>query len=124
MPYAIGSSTSISSALGWLRKEDLVGFDTGGYTGKWSPNGKLAVLHEKELILNQKDTRNILDTIKLIKDISLNAITGKFKSSNVETVTQTPIQQFHIGKLEFPNVRTAKDIEDAIINLPLTIKQG
>ena len=98
-------------------------FDTGGYTGDFS-GGRLAVLHEKELILNQKDTRNILDTIKLIKDISLNAITGKFKSSNTETVTQTPIQQFHIGKLEFPNVRTAKDIEDAIINLPLTIKQG
>ena len=100
-----------------------LGFDTGGYTGDFS-GGRLAVLHEKELILNQKDTRNILDTIKLIKDISLNAITGKFKSSNTETVTQTPIQQFHIGKLEFPNVRTAKDIEDAIINLPLTIKQG
>ena len=98
-------------------------FDTGGYTGDFS-GGRLAVLHEKELILNQKDTRNILDTIKLIKDISLNAITGKFKSSNAETVTQTPIQKFHIGKLEFPNVRTAKDIEDAIINLPLTIKQG
>jgi chromosome segregation ATPase len=26
--------------------------DTGGYTGEWGPEGKLAVLHEKEIVLN------------------------------------------------------------------------
>jgi hypothetical protein len=31
-------------------------FDTGGYTGKWGPEGKLATLHEKELVLNKQDT--------------------------------------------------------------------
>jgi len=36
-------------------------FDTGGYTGAWnSKTGKIAVLHEKELVLNQEDTSNIL----------------------------------------------------------------
>ena len=29
-----------------------IGFKTGGYTGTWGPEGKLAILHEKELILN------------------------------------------------------------------------
>ena len=31
-------------------------YDTGGYTGKWGPEGKLATLHEKELVLNKQDT--------------------------------------------------------------------
>ena len=31
-------------------------YATGGYTGDWGGDGKIAVLHEKELVLNQKDT--------------------------------------------------------------------
>ena len=31
-------------------------FDTGGYTGSWGPEGKLAMLHEKEMVLNKDDT--------------------------------------------------------------------
>jgi hypothetical protein len=31
-------------------------FDTGGYTGVWGPEGKMAFLHEKELVLNASDT--------------------------------------------------------------------
>jgi hypothetical protein len=31
----------------------LVGFDTGGYTGSWGSYGKLAMLHEKEMVLNK-----------------------------------------------------------------------
>jgi len=31
-------------------------FNTGGYTGVWGPEGKLALLHEKELVLNASDT--------------------------------------------------------------------
>ena len=30
----------------------IAGYATGGYTGDWGPEGKLAVLHEKELVLN------------------------------------------------------------------------
>jgi hypothetical protein len=28
------------------------GMATGGYTGEWGPEGKLAILHEKEIVLN------------------------------------------------------------------------
>ena len=38
-------------------------FDTGGYTGAWGQAGKLAVLHEKELVLNKYDTENLLQAI-------------------------------------------------------------
>jgi hypothetical protein len=32
------------------------GFDTGGMTGSWGNSGKLAMLHEEEMVLNKKDT--------------------------------------------------------------------
>jgi peptidoglycan hydrolase-like protein with peptidoglycan-binding domain/DNA repair exonuclease SbcCD ATPase subunit len=35
----------------------LIKFDTGGYTGDWGGSGRLAVLHEKERVLNQSQTR-------------------------------------------------------------------
>ena len=50
-------------------------FDTGGYTGQgWSAKdkaqGKLAILHEKELVLNAKDTDKMLDMIKMVRKLS------------------------------------------------------
>lgn len=39
-------------------------FDTGGYTGSWGNEGKIAMLHEKELVLNKEDTANILAAVK------------------------------------------------------------
>jgi hypothetical protein len=44
-------------------------FDTGGYTGKWGSYGKLAVLHEKELVLNAKDTENFLAGMGILDKI-------------------------------------------------------
>lgn len=44
-------------------------FDTGGYTGSWnSTQGKLAILHEKELVLNKDDTQNMLKMLKITRD--------------------------------------------------------
>jgi hypothetical protein len=45
-----------------------VSFDTGGYTGKFGPEGKLAMLHEKELVLNKQDTLNMLKMVALARD--------------------------------------------------------
>ena len=48
----------------------LVGLDTGGYTGKWnSKEGKIAMLHEKELVLNKNDTENMLKMISMVREI-------------------------------------------------------
>jgi TP901 family phage tail tape measure protein len=41
-------------------------FDTGGYTGD---KGGMAILHKKELVLNEADTKNILKAINIIKPI-------------------------------------------------------
>jgi hypothetical protein len=55
-------------------------FDTGGYTGAWGPEGRLAMLHEKELVLNADDTSNLLRTMEvvdqLIKNIELQALSS------------------------------------------------
>lgn len=50
---------------GWVWKKDLEGFDTGGYTGEWGQEGRLAVLHEKEIVLNKDDTQKILDAVQI-----------------------------------------------------------
>jgi hypothetical protein len=44
-------------------------YDTGGYTGAWGSEGKLATLHEKELVLNKQDTVNILSAIEIMREI-------------------------------------------------------
>ena len=46
-------------------KKSSIGYDTGGYTGDWSGEGRLAMLHQKELVLNKKDTANMLDAVWL-----------------------------------------------------------
>lgn len=50
-------------------------FDSGGYTGSWgSSSGKLAMLHEKELILNKDDTSNFLKAINLTRSFFNNLV--------------------------------------------------
>lgn len=56
--------------LGWIKKSDIVGYDTGGYTGDWGVAGRLAMLHEKEIVLNADDTENFLSAIEMVRDIS------------------------------------------------------
>jgi hypothetical protein len=36
----------------WFRESQLVPYDTGGYTGSWDSSGRLAMLHQKEIVLN------------------------------------------------------------------------
>jgi hypothetical protein len=52
----------LKDVTGWT------GFKTGGYTGSWGPEGRLAVLHQKELVLNAADTQNILDTVQIVRN--------------------------------------------------------
>jgi hypothetical protein len=47
--------------------DDAEELATGGYTGEWGDSGKLAVLHEKELVLNKNDTANFLDALTISK---------------------------------------------------------
>ena len=100
-------------------------FDTGGYTGIWGPEGKLAMLHEKELILNQQDTANILATVESVRHI-LEILDLHTLSAQVGGLLSTPgYGSFGSGTLEqsvhieatFPNVSDRNEIEEAFNNL-------
>ena len=114
--------------LGWVRKTDIVGYDTGGYTGDWnSNNGRLAMLHKKELVLNAHDTDNMLSAITIMRDLTANLGAtllnrmASITSGNVGTIGQgmpgAGFEQSVVINAEFPNATSAREIEDAINNL-------
>ena len=118
-----------ASNIEWIKKaiKEAAHADTGMYTGNWgSPEGRLAVLHEKELVLNKDDTSNFLSAIGMIRDISsmidLNSITSSnlmasmFGIRGVSTGTDTLEQDVTIHA-EFPNVQNHSEIEEAFDNL-------
>lgn len=105
-------------------------FDTGGYTGNWGPEGKLAFLHQKELVLNAADTENFLSAIGIIREIShaidLQSLASQFSglssvgyNSNTSNVLE---QNVHI-EASFPNVSEHLEIEMALNNLVNTASQ-
>ena len=107
-------------------KQKASSFDTGGYTGSWGSEGKMAMLHEKELILNANDTTNFLASLEVLREIvntinlhSMNAQLGGLLSTPHWTgADQSQIleQQVHI-EASFPGVQDRNEIEEAFNNL-------
>lgn len=101
--------------------------DTGGYTGTWnhteslkdSANGKLAVLHQKELVLNPEDTENMLSAVGLVRDIvsNLNNTTKMSSSFNRQSVTGNNVEQRVSINATFPGVTEAIEIKHALEQL-------
>ena len=118
--------TSSDSAYGWLTKGQLSGYDTGGYTGAWGTTaGKLAMLHEKELVLNKQDTENILQSVNLVRQIS-DWISGRVNAmqyGNMLSAFGLPgdnknvLEQVVTIHAEFPNANNRAEIEAAFDNL-------
>ena len=98
--------------------------DSGGYTGDWGPEGKLAVLHEKELVLNQNDTQNLLSTVSLIREL-VSMIDAQAASASLFNLMSTPSPNPNANTLEqkveitaeFPNVNDRYEIEEAFNSL-------
>ena len=110
---------------GTFERIDISGFKTGGYTGEWGPEGKMAMLHEKEIVLNQQDTANFLMAIDMLDNIlatidsyTMNQMLGGFLQSpgygNLST--ETLEQNVHI-EASFPGVTDRNEIEEAFNNL-------
>ena len=117
-----------------LHELGVTGFATGGYTGTFD-DARLAFLHQKELVLNQEDTENILAAVKavrelepellnsIIKTLDGNAIAAmsllgqKLYTTYLEPANSTLEQVVHIDKVEFPNVTSRTEIEEAFISL-------
>ena len=111
---------------GNLTYETPEGFDTGGYTGSWGDNGKLALLHEKELVLNSADTENILNAVDLVRTISKQidiqaasaAYAIQLRAAQVQENSSRLEQEVTIHA-EFPNATNRSEIEaafDTLIN--------
>lgn len=69
-----------------IKRNKLKSFDTGGYTGSWGSDGKLAMLHEKELVLNKGQTEDILNVVKLMNKMNI-AIPKINRNSTIPTST-------------------------------------
>ncbi|MED2665541.1 SH3 domain-containing protein, partial [Bacillus thuringiensis] len=68
--WKVKFSNSRGTTQGYANKKYIKAFDTGGYTGDWGGNeGKMALLHKKEQVLNANDTKNLFDTVKLVDKI-------------------------------------------------------
>lgn len=98
-------------------------YDTGGYTGSWGSDGRLAILHEKEIVLNKDDTENLLDTVAMVRQIvarlGQQAAWTAFRDLNAGGATssaQTLEQNVHI-EASFPNATDRNEIEQAFENL-------
>lgn len=98
-------------------------FDTGGYTGSWGNSGKLALLHEKELVLNADDTKNFLAGINILRDVvksidlqAMCASNSGMRAAGVSTSNQTLAQEVNITA-EFPNATDHSEIEQAFDTL-------
>lgn len=108
-------------------------FDTGGYTGDWNgKDGKMAMLHQKELVLNAKDTENILATVNIVRDMqgminSLNDALSARMSAMLNSVNASnslfdinsgaDLNQHVSIEANFPNVSSRNEIEKAFENL-------
>ena len=121
-----GPNYSDTGITGYVKKSDLEGFDTGGYTGNWGGSyGKLALLHKKELILKEGDTANFLEGMSILDKIvsaidlySMNSQLGGILSSpSLGRVNDNMLeQQVHI-EASFPAVQDRNEIEEAFNNL-------
>lgn len=107
-------------------------FASGGYTGSWGASGKLAWLHEKELILNKNDTENMLKMIELTRamistiDAQANQLSqgmGMMSAATYKEDRHEILEQFVEIKADFPNVSNHTEIEEALGNLINTASQ-
>ena len=117
----------------WLESEDpnaelrrrglLRFFDTGGYTGEWGDDGRLAVLHQKELVLNAKDTSNILTAVDVVRQlassIDFNTMTANLATTNIKSASGNSgtLEQRVEITANFPNATDRNEIEQAFQNI-------
>lgn len=105
----------------WVISGKPVEMASGGYTGDWGKSGKLAVLHEKELVLNAQDTENIFAAVEAVRNfassLGTNSLIHFMNSKPAFNAGYDSIEQRVEIKAEFPSVRDAFEIETALTNL-------
>jgi hypothetical protein len=99
-------------------------FNTGGYTGEWGPAGRLAMLDEKELVLNKDDTENFLVATGILRSIvdlidinSLHNQVSNLSSAGFAPLGGERLEQSVSIEAHFPSVSDRNEIEEAFNNL-------
>ena len=111
-------------------------FATGGYTGAWGDsNGRLAMLHEKELVLNAEDTQNILSAVSLVRSMddifgsiaeqldgdglaAMALLGSRIGGIGAPAPANTNLEQHvTIESVSFPGVTSSREIEEAFESL-------
>ncbi len=110
-----------------------VNFKSGGYTGDWSGQGvdgmggRMAVLHQKELVLNESDTSNMLAAVEALRQMNIDKLAQSILATSIATAQmqiQTQLLSAQLSGLrdqyessrnttinaDFSGVRTADEI--------------
>lgn len=105
-------------ASGQLHFSKKSSYDTGGYTGEFGPEGKLAVLHEKELVLNKNDTENFLNIVQILRDLQLqSSIISRLPRFAKNVDKKEGIQQNVTIYADFPDATDRDEIAAALLQL-------
>lgn len=117
---------NIEQENGWVSVRgghDPDEFDTGGYTGEWGSSGKLAMLHEKEIVLNKHDTANFLSAIEILRSLNMSMLSNVRAMNAVSAPVIAPgttgqtIEQHIDIHADFPNVSDSNEILEAFDEL-------
>lgn len=144
--YGLDRSTTLKSGsfLDYSNSTSgrIMKYASGGYTGDWGSDGRLAVLHQKELVLNQEDTKNMLAAVQSIRELAPSMIAEmRARISGAAAASQslfgsrysdmrsafdrkaTELAQSVQINADFPGVRDAIEIKEALESLVQTSAQ-
>lgn len=144
--YGLNRSTTLKSGsfLDYSNSTSgrIMKYATGGYTGDWGSDGRLAVLHQKELVLNQEDTKNMLAAVQNIRELAPSMIAEmRARISGTAAASQSLFGSRYSGmrsafdrkatelaqsvqiNADFPGVRDAIEIKEALESLVQTSAQ-
>lgn len=144
--YGLNRSTTLKSGsfLDYSNSTSgrIMKYASGGYTGDWGSDGRLAVLHQKELVLNQEDTKNMLAAVQNIRKLAPSMIAEmRARISGTAAASQSLFGSRYSGvrsafdrkatelaqsvqiNADFPGVRDAIEIKEALESLVQTSAQ-
>ena len=125
-------STINEKLADYIKEHRVIGsYNTGGYTGAWGSDGRLAVLHQKELVLNADDTKNFLAATEILRSVSQfidlqvasNAFATRRLTSSTLTSSNGTLEQIVTIEANFPSVQDRNEIQEAFNNLINTASQ-
>lgn len=93
----------------------LIPFRDGGYTGDWSGDeGRIALLHKKENILNEEQTLHIFNAVKSIEDAKRISVSNNFGINKEKEKTVQEVKHEYNLTVEVENLYSDKKQLDIV----------